>query len=385
VNIFFCTKIFLTSLVFSLNAQAQYPPDISFCIVDLKYNKPSLKVCEFGEGIFSGFYGYNCLMGKFSIWKNFCKFLKSHDMPVFFLKQNHKKKTSSSFNTRNKTIIQLSFSSLENDPTFKFCCANRQAAILISRIPLQKIRTLQKKNPSLIILDDVTRTFVLSKLMTQLLFIDDPELERYRPQCVIVPKRYTKGMAKQIITKLKSQYYVIKPTDAYKGRGILFVPAKDLEATLAVILQPDKMFDVHAKALPHGQPYGYWRHDKEKYAMVESCETSQPIEVEGNHYDATMRVAFGITYEQGVIDITFFGAYWKLPTRALEAPGSIAQKSLSHIRAGKRCSAKVDSKTYQEVTSILRKILPRVYLKMIIARHDNNFMKQIRGMLNGSF
>jgi hypothetical protein len=390
VNIFFCTKALFTSLAFSLNAQAPYPPDISFCIVDLKYNKPNLKICEFGEGIYSGFYGYDCLMGKASMWKHFREFLKSQNIPLFFLnKKCKKKKDYCATTTRLTTIVCRDLSMLEDNALFQALCSDEKnkgpsknitdaLGLVISEFPHHVARSLQKKHPSLIILDDATRTFVLSKLMTQLLFIDDPELERYRPQCVIVPKRYAKGMAKQIINKLKSQYCVIKPTGAYKGRGILFVPTKDLETTLAVILQPDKMFDVHTKELPHGQPYGYWRHDKSNYAMVESCETSQPIEVEGKHYDATMRVAFGITYEQGVIDTTFFGAYWKLPTRALEGPGSIAQKSQSHIRMGKECSAKVDPKTYQEVTSILRKILPRVYLKMIAARHSKELFTYLK-------
>lgn len=50
---------------------------------------------------------------------------------------------------------------------------------------------------------------------------------------------------------------------------------------------------------------------------------------------------------------------------------------------GTNCSAKVDSKTLNEVEKILRKLLPKVYIKMIAARHDPEIIPGLMAEING--
>jgi len=183
---------------------------------------------------------------------------------------------------------------------------------------------------------------------------------------MILPTHYTKGMANEIIQTMHCQHYVIKPMDAWKGMGIIFVEQKELERTL------EKILDLSSREKnDNDETYVFWSQYKKPYFLIESLETSQPVTVNNKSYDATMRVAFGLAYDHGTIVVDFLGAYWKLPEKSLHEDGSLGEIYKSHIKPG-ICSAEVDKQTYEEVKTILRNILPKVYTKMIIASYSKN-------------
>lgn len=369
-------------------SDAPYPPDISFCIVDLKYKKPHLKICEFGEGVISGFYGYKCLYGEGKIWTDMWDFLASFNMPIFYVNPQHQTYNATTKHALNRLKdhagnFSPSSKEMYASNTFKELCSHKKPMILTSFCQhkvFYDYRSVCNRYPNAILLDNATRPFVLNKLFTHLLFMDDPELEHYRPHCCILKKEYSPTMAQEIIATCNSQKYVIKPINGYKGRGILFVEKEDLDKTLKTILCHD------GNILSNQKEVLYWSTNPGQYFLVESLESSQPIWVMNRNYDATMRVAFGISYDKGNIQIHYFGAYWKLPKKPIDAPGSLSDIYLSHIGPGRICSAKVSENTFQEVKNILNTALPKLYLKMLAARHEPGFLQKLHACLkaNGS-
>lgn len=381
-----------------------YPPDISFCIVDLKYNKPRLKICEFGEGVVSGFYGYQRLYGQGKIWTAFWEYLEKFKRPIFYVDPQHN--TYAAGIERSLSRLRVlggnmykTVPELKESDKFLRALQNEQSPILVSCRQhkfFKDYKAVTQAYPNAILLDNATRPFVLNKFMTHLLFMNDPEIEHYRPGCKIIPSQYTTTMASEIINEIPAERYVIKPMNAFHGKGIIFVEQKDLDQALKSILCPSVFAEATTRQVTHNPAIKYWQHNPKPYLLVESYETSQPVCNGNKSYDATMRVAFGISYDpdsihpsspgthrERDISITFFGAYWKLPKKAINEPGSLSERYQSHIQMGTNCSAKVDSKTLNEVEKILRKLLPKVYIKMIAARHDPEIIPGLMAEING--
>ena len=350
-----------------------YPPDISFCIVDLKYKKPHLKICELGQGTISGFHGYHRLYRIGDIWDEFWNFLAQFSDAIFYI--NYQQSFDSSipikslatFYNRHGTMCQT-VKQLKSNPRFINALKNKTHPIIVAPLNYQEFKDCcipTSRYHNAILLDNATRPFVLNKLLTHLLFMHDPSIRHYRPLCKIFPTSYSPTMAQETITDIPSSEYVIKPINAYKGKGLIFVPQQELDQTLKSILCPQLDTNV-----TFSTNHEYWHHHPKPYFLIESRESSQLIKVAEQPYDATMRVAFGVAYHQGIIDLTFFGAYWKLPKKSIHELGSLAERYQSHIEIGSSCSTKVNDVTYNEVKKILTTILPKIYLKMLAARHD---------------
>lgn len=368
-----------------------YSPDISFCIVDLKYKTPHLKICEFGQGSVSGFHGYHRLYGTGSMWKNLWKFLAQFQAPIFYINPQDSFDTSvitRALPTLNAYggIMYRDNLHLKSSPHFTRALQTKQSPILVAPKHYYVFRNCNlptSRYYNAILLDNATRPFVLNKLLTHLLFMNDSAISHYRPKCKILPTRYSATMAQEIIKDIPSPEYVIKPMNAYHGKGIVFVTQENLEQALKTILCPGTKSTIMSSAT-----YEYWHDNPKPYFIIESRETSTLTRIEDKYYEPTMRVAFGLSYNQGIIDISFFGAYWKLPKKSLDEEGSLAEKYQSRIKAGTSCSAKVDSKTFDEVKKILKTLLPKVYLKMVATRNTpellNNILTEINAGKNSS-
>jgi hypothetical protein len=150
------------------------------------------------------------------------------------------------------------------------------------------------------------------------------------------------------------------------GNGIIIVERNELDKTLKRILCPEnKSILQHMK----DTSYSYWHRDKNQSFIVESYETSKPIPVNGKLFNGTMRVVFVLTHdltqENDIIDVHFLGSYWKLPILPISANGTMNEKNKSNIKKGTIPSAKVAPKDYETVKQELRKILPKIYKKML--------------------
>lgn len=100
-------------------------PDISCGIIDLKYDKNSIKILEFGEIEFSAFKGHEALYGQGKIWGQLWKYLAQFKKPIWYVSS----KGSSRSNDKAIDVLykvgglrKKSFEDLEKDPGFKNLC-----------------------------------------------------------------------------------------------------------------------------------------------------------------------------------------------------------------------------------------------------------------------
>jgi hypothetical protein len=400
----------------NMNASQKYPSDVSFAIIDLKYDGKNLKICEFGEAFYCDLTPYFEIHDKEKMCTWFWNFFRSLKNPLFLITSH---KTTAPI-PRPITYAKFAFSgffwdfvSLRNTPNRQENTAScvsiygtfdefkNDAGILQPdniqhrkssksiidthgifiakelRFLASHYHMLRKKYPELILMDYVTSRFVQNKLLTHLLFAHDASIEKYRPDCRILRRKFTPNIAQKIIKEIPSAYYVIKPIDSCCGKGVIFVEQKGLAHALYLILNPIKITSSK-------KDYQFWKKYRKKYFLVESFEQSQPTIMKGKHYDATMRVVFSMAYDGSHISIDFFDAYWKLPEKALEDNGSFVEKHKSHVRIDMRSAVEVDRETYQVVTDTLRRILPTIYFKMIVMSNTPKLLQQLSKKIHGS-
>lgn len=376
---------FTLFMPFSLSAQQtaeNYPPDVSFMIIDLKYKDEKIKICELGEGLVSGFVGYEKLYGRGSMYKNFSRFLSSLGRPVCTLDLKKlsafQKEAKLLFKRSNQTGSSRLFS-IENAVRSSHQ-ANRfdqktNRSIIVPTLPYRFLKysdLVKQLYPKMIIIDQTVRPFVLNKLFTHLLCMNDPILGPLRPHCKIVPKQYSPKLAQEIINQFKCENFVIKPLNAWKGRGIVMVNKGELDSTLEMIIDQPTM----AQKSPN-KALRYWAHNRHEIFLVESLESSNLVTVEGAEYDATMRVALGVYYEEGKVKVQILGAYWKLPSKSVTQNCSLTEKYKSHIQPNTTCSARVAIKDLITIEKILNRTVPTLYKKMLHARYDINYLPNL--------
>jgi len=323
---------------------------MSFLVADLKYNG-EVKICEIQDGRKSKFSGYddaNGIRGEFA--KLICDVLmKYHDNFWFIPKE---------FN--DKYLVQecLERGWIPTYPTMEFSPLDdltniyEYFGVLFTSKP-------QPENPGVIQMDRSMISFGNDKSKMNRLF-DDEELKQYRPRWGIYPKKYHKALADQIISDLDTDtdIVVIKPLNGTKGRGVIIIEKNDLDRVLNLIIK-------HKKKAGEikDRSYNYWARDKNDYFIVEEFIASDPVMVHNKPYDATMRVVFLLAYNQQNIELTFIGAYWKLPEKSLWDEGHLNQQHKSCGKDG--YYEKVDDDLYIEVSHLLKNVLPIMYMKML--------------------
>ena len=197
--------------------------------------------------------------------------------------------------------------------------------------------------------------------MTNLLFAQDPELQKFRPQC----KTYPKSNARAVIAAIQADFarhkhVVIKPLDSANGWGVIITPLRRIGEELKKIFD-DREF-LEGSIDPS---YNYWLTDTNQHFIVENFVASKPITVNNKKYDGTMRQVFIIESGSTGIQTSFLGSYWKLPALGINDEGSQTERHKSNVKASKKPSAAVDAADDTIVRDTLRIILPRIYMKML--------------------
>lgn len=328
-----------------------YADDLSFCIVDLKFDGKRIKICEFGQGFTSTFKGYDKIHGRGQMWAKFWHLMGSLNYPLWLFSSDYLKKEFApdvfeKVGGRTARILN------ELKPaSSKF--------ILIVRGKSDVFRTIRQRYPECIVLDAATKKFVSSKYETGRLF-ENPNLAPYKPQFILAHKNYTPTLAYEITEKITSPLLVVKPTNASLGRGIVVIEPQQLDALLHIILKQKPSIYEHGD-----HNLSYWAGDREKFFIVEEFVSSKTIYVDSKPYDPTMRVAFVIFNKSGSLNINFLDAYWKLPSQSLNENGSLTQQHKSHVESDKQCSFPVDKDDFEVVKEQLNLLLPSLYLKML--------------------
>ena len=336
-----------------------YPDDISFCIADLKFDGEKIKICELGQSFTSTFKGYDKIYGRGQMWTKFWHLMGSLNYPLWFFSSNYLKKefAPDAFEKTGGHTARILNELKPASPKF----------ILIARGKSDDLRIIKQRYPDCIVVDAATKKFVSNKYETGRLF-EDQNLAPYKPQFTLVPKNYTPTLAYDITKKIASPFLVIKPTNASLGRGIVIIEPQQLDAILRIVLKQKSSYKQDTQSL------SYWESDHEKFFIVEEFVPSKTIYVDNKPYDPTMRVAFVLFNHNGVMQINFLDAYWKLPAQALNERGSITQRHKSHIESGKQCSAPVDTHDFEIVKEQLSLLLPQIYLK-ILSQYGNEVKK----------
>jgi len=72
-----------------------------------------------------------------------------------------------------------------------------------------------------------------------------------------------------------------------------------------------------------------------------------------------------MAHDKGKTTFKTIGFYWKLPIKSLSKEGTLLEKHKSKIKKGKTSSAKVSKKDRKKIIRILKKIMPKLYRKML--------------------
>ncbi|QQR49520.1 hypothetical protein IPF37_01595 [bacterium] len=360
------------------------PADVSFMIIDIKYtDDQQVKILEYGDGCVSGFKVLDHTIGIGKVWEDFWHYLKKFKLPMWYAGYYYGRTPYIGAQTLQRYNGQMvpSLNQLKGNIFFKAQARHRinpedlqnihnYRGIIATRERSTKvIEKFKKTYPQFLVINTAAKNFVLNKKATDDLF-DEPQLAAYRPKRVIYPKNYTPELANKIINEIGSKYYVIKPINSGKGNGILIIKARDLDATLKLILddyKPSAVSETYSY-----NPYvplttGYWRHDRNPNFLVEEYVSSKNITVNKKPYDATMRIIFTQHYHEGKIYTKFINAYWKRPIKALNESGTFREKHISKHAPNhfESLGLEVNANDLREIYDILQPALPQIYWKML--------------------
>jgi len=356
-------------------AQVDLPNDITFGIVDLKFDGKQVKICEMGEGLYSGFEGHRRIYGKDIIWALLCeKLAQLHPSLYFYSGKYEHKPLSIALLKRANNLLYPVFH--YKDDVLNFLILNYSSGlsnnkklvdykgIFLYRKLKDFVSHISSYTDEFIIVSKFSRCIFPHKCLTQrYIFAEDAVLSLFRPKAKVYPAIYSKDLAMQIKHDLDCEYFVLKPEIGCQGAGIIFTDAKKLDSDLRRMFGNESSYCTHAK-----NAYSYWRSKKQQRFIAEEFVSSKSIMVDGCTYDPTMRVCFLAYCENQHISIDIFAAYWKLPVMSLEKNGTFEDKHRSCIYSKqKNVSAAVEQGDFSEVVKQLGIALPRIYKNLLTA------------------
>ncbi len=410
INRHYLFLLFLGSSIFSqifadtTNTAAQNPsttplPDhIAFCIADMKFlERGEIKVLEFGEGPRSKFKGHEKLYGPQVLWKKFWDYLQTFNVPLWGIRMNdveHQEDMAPDYFFSMGGTATTGISDLKNqikellrneDGVIKTQSCRDYKAIAMIRYgrPYRSIEKFKKIFPQVCFLGDISNKYVNSKYNTNMLF-DDAFSAYFRPKCMSCSKEYTPTLAHEITNDIGGSFFVIKPVNSCRGRGVIIVERDNLDNMLQqILLRPQELADF---GIDH--TYGYWAFDTNDKFLVEEFVESKPVsvDVDGNgnmqEFDGTMRLVFTIHHYQNQPPvINYLGGYWKLPAKSLsDEPADFIEKHKSDMKPNDHLSSAViapqDMIDAQETLSFL---LVHLFKKMMEREEADNYLNRDLG------
>ncbi len=350
------------------------PDEISFCIVDLKFDGSLIKICEFGEGIESTYKGYDALHGKGAMWSHVWRALRTFNQPLWCTSKHYWQKNLADIAGHEFTShggrFYTSQRGLEADHAFiKTQNPSNHGDLAVTPIVIMPslglapdtIKKFKQHHPNTLVLGEVTTAFVKNKHATNALF-NDSRFAPYKPKFKEYSTKYNATLAATIINDLQAPLMVIKPLYAALGQGVIIVAQKDLDTTLKLILASKKQLG----RFGGDTSYSHWARNKDALFVVEEFVPSKTIYVHAKPYDGTMRVTFMLSNKAGRAGLAFLGAYWKLPAQPLDMEGSLNEKHKSNMKASRVSSAVVSDEDFVSVKKQLSVLLPELYHTMLV-------------------
>lgn len=373
------------SKLLSSNDHPYLPVDITFLVADLKYNaSQGVKICEIQPGSMCGFYTKDPIPLEINypfgpdgdeVAEIFCNYLFQYTNRFWFIdapidlqfKQKLKENgwiKSTAYNRliRNKDFAKFSQMSPQNH----YSIDNYYGIVYASykKMKKEKVNKFLKDNPGIILLDASIYPYVNDKIAISEFLSKNEKSRNLRPAWKSYPKQYFETLADTIYTDLKCNIFVIKPVNSLQGRGIIIAQKEDLDTVLKKILDKSQIGGINTD--DDDVNFNYWKKDLNTVFIVEEFVESDPISVahlNNQLFDATMRIAFFLVYNQGKIEMYFLGQEWQIPEKALDDQASL---TLRHKSSTKNpYFTWVDPLIIEKVHKQLREGLPPFYEELL--------------------
>ncbi|MBY0353910.1 hypothetical protein K2W90_06115 [Candidatus Babeliales bacterium] len=370
----------------TIKNQAYLAPDISFLFIDFKCNNGAIKICELGTSTHAGLTDSQVFVrGKQETmvspyWNVLWPYLSKFTIPVWFVgwiaeknrmtyhsfKALGGKRARSLKDLEKKLLFQeQAKKQLPNNPSIQ-----DHAGIIIYRRPAgesyQHRKNFQKKYPNFLFLNDASRSYTAKHETAKLL--EQNGLQEFKPAWRVYPKKYYPDLAQKISHDLPGDIVVIKPLKSMQSRGVNIIKKEDLDERLKLILQDHNTIPASAhRSLSH------WKRDKSDAFIVEEFATSHLITRNKKRYQPTMRIVFGLTNNKGVISLTVFGGFWKIPLKSVDDPyASLIEKNVTIPFQGPfYVGIPISPRDMAQVKKSLGYLLPRMHLGMLKARKEH--------------
>jgi hypothetical protein len=360
--------------------------DMAYWIADIKFNEQGVKIVELGDGNFAGYKVLDNMYFRGHVWTRVWENILSSEVPVWFIGNYASDPDVVAWETFRKLggLHSATLETLQQDQHFLMTAKREVPEIAQSIADYQGIIVLKRYNPSqatfanfitrfpnFLILNETSSFVVSDKALTDALFTTE-QMKASRPQALILEKKYTRALEKEILDKMAANWFVIKPVNSGRGNGIIMTNRDELGATLRKILVDNRSHfkidnDYTFKADPP-LSFEYWRSDRNSHFIVEEFAESKQIFVDDKPYDPTMRVIFVIRYEEGKMKLDYIDGYWKKPSKSLIDEGTFKERHISkHApNAEESRGLNVSAEDLKAVEECLAPVLPRLFWNILL-------------------
>jgi len=239
-----------------------------------------------------------------------------------------------------------------------------------------------------------------NKKMTHDVFVECG-LQHLRPPQKAFSRCWTPDLPTHVASELaagRKDSIVLKLVNRCRGAGVVVARVGDeLKSALRRLLVPsedsrrggvpsEETTEVALKTALVSNPCGieeqalHWWSNECPIFVAEKCMSSQPVEFDGQHYDATMRIGFVLVRSKDTADpnfrVEYLGGYWKLPAAPTSSKDGRA-RCVSKARSG---TAPVSCRDLQNCYEELSEALPQVFAidkagaSSIITRYKADFL-----------
>jgi len=366
--LFTFTLFFISTL--SADHQVQkLPVDISFVIVDFKYNAvQGIKICEVQQSSISDisftdqFPDTEVVNYEKSIYSH----IKKHFDKIWFsdISDIYNKKLAEIFDKNHVRVGNSKFVfNATQAPMDPYDLSTYQGAYYTKVGQIEKLGTFLKKNPGVVVIDAATAPFWMNKEKMSQLFTKNTELSQFKPSWHSYQKKYSSNLAKTICEDIPGNSVVIKPLSSLMGNGVIIVKKEVLDKTLRLILTNKKMLRKISDV-----SYYYWSKDKSKSFIVEEFIESDPVIaslLDNLPYDGTLRAVCGLEFNMNKITIQIFGMHWKLPKKSLLEEGSMNDLHKNFPRRTEDRNVPVKREIQEQIKIELNHALTLLYQEML--------------------
>lgn len=378
---FFWVYLFFNLLTTISYAQSKYPVDISYMVTDFKYSKKDgLKICEVQQGSLSALKGDLCVAGgDGTIAPAIAQYFKKFTIPKWttgliyapikraLAKQSWSIIASFANLLRNQDFLDQASTNPNNPYSINSYSGMVYADVDVTK----KYDEYQESYPGMLFLNAATFPYWIDKYKMSELFNRNEKLKQYKADWRLYPKNYLPNLAQQIQDDMPADMYVIKPRKEFLGNGVIIVARENLDSVLQTILEISPALKKHAD-----KKYAYWANNKDTTFLIETYYESDylcfdhPLEnasaPAGNyHYDTTMRIAFILEYNEGVVSYHSLGGFCKLPCKSLEEDAPLQESRISYHRAP--FYQPIDPELFTEINEHMQRAMLLLYEVMLQA------------------